>query len=57
MIDEVRDENHEKIVKYQKKAYFYYNLRVKKRFNREVNLVLRKIEASEVRKKGKLAPN
>ncbi|XP_074342863.1 uncharacterized protein LOC141680572 [Apium graveolens] len=32
LIDEVRDEVHAKIMEYQKKASFYYNLRVKERF-------------------------
>lgn len=57
MIDEVHDEVHAKIVEYQMKASSYYNLRVKERFFRELDLVLRKIEASGLGQKGKLAPN
>ncbi|KAL8088405.1 hypothetical protein AgCh_038254 [Apium graveolens] len=57
LIDEVRDEAHAKIVEYQKKAWFYYNLRVKERFFKQGDLVLRKVEASGVGQKGKLAPN
>ncbi|KAL8088184.1 hypothetical protein AgCh_038099 [Apium graveolens] len=57
LIDEVRDEAHSKIVKYHKKALFYYNLRVKERFFKQGDLVLRKVEASGVGQKGKLAPN
>ncbi|KAL8108705.1 hypothetical protein AgCh_008657 [Apium graveolens] len=57
LIDEVRDKAHAKIVEYQKKASFYYNLRVKERFFKQGDLVLRKIEASGVGQKGKLAPN
>ncbi|XP_074374488.1 uncharacterized protein LOC141714891 [Apium graveolens] len=56
LIDEVRDEAHAKIVNYQKKASFYYNLRVKKRFFKQGDLILRKVEASGVGQKGKLAP-
>ncbi|KAL8116195.1 hypothetical protein AgCh_022622 [Apium graveolens] len=36
LIDEVRDGAHAKIVEYQKKASFYYNLRVKERFLNKV---------------------
>ncbi|KAL8105087.1 hypothetical protein AgCh_029033 [Apium graveolens] len=57
LIDEVRDGAHAKIVEYQKKASFYYNLRVKERFFKQGDLVLRKIEASGVGQKGKFAPN
>ena len=57
LIDEVRDKAHAKIVEYQKKASFYYNLRVRERFFKQGDLVLRKIEASGVGQKGKLAPN
>ncbi|KAL8114828.1 hypothetical protein AgCh_021611 [Apium graveolens] len=57
LIDEVRDEAHAKIVEYRKKASFYYNLRVKERFFKQGDLVLRKVEASGVGQKGKLAPN
>ncbi|XP_074377950.1 uncharacterized protein LOC141719467 [Apium graveolens] len=59
MIEEVRDEAHDKIVKYQKKVSFYYNLRVKERFFKQGGPVLKKIEASGVRvgQKRKLAPN
>ncbi|XP_074342543.1 uncharacterized protein LOC141680137 [Apium graveolens] len=48
LIDEVRDAVHAMIVEYQKKAYFYYNLRVKERLLKQGDLVLRKVEASEV---------
>lgn len=57
LIDEVRDRANAKIVEHQKKASFYYNLRVKERFFREGDLVLRKAEASGVGPKGKMAPN
>jgi Integrase core domain/Integrase zinc binding domain len=57
LIDEVRDEANAKNVEHQKKASFYYNLRVKERFFRQGDLVLRKIEASGVGQTGKLAPN
>ncbi|XP_074323768.1 uncharacterized protein LOC141660681 [Apium graveolens] len=57
LIDEVRDAAHAKIVEYQKKASFYYNLRVKERFFKQRELVLRNVEASGVGQKGKLAPN
>ena len=56
-IDEVRDEANAKIVEYQKRTSSYYNLRVKGRAFKEGDLVLRKIEASGVGQKGKLAPN
>ena len=57
LIDEIRDQAHAKIIEYQKKSSFYYNLRVKHRFFRQGDLVLRKAEASGVGPKGKLAPN
>ena len=57
MIDEVRDEAHAKIVENQKRASYYYNLRVKERFFKEGDLVLRKVEASGVGPQGKMAPN
>ncbi|KAK1378797.1 hypothetical protein POM88_025541 [Heracleum sosnowskyi] len=57
LIDEVRDEANAKIVKHHKRASSYYNLRVKERFFRQGDLVLRKIEAYGVGHKGKLAPN
>ncbi|XP_074346854.1 uncharacterized protein LOC141685661 [Apium graveolens] len=57
LIDEVRDAAHARIIEYQKKASFYYNLRVKERFFKQGDLVLRKVEASRVGQKGKLAPN
>ncbi|XP_063942119.1 uncharacterized protein LOC135149915 [Daucus carota subsp. sativus] len=57
MIDEIRDEAHAKTVENQKRASYYYNLRVKERYFREGDLVLRKIEASGVGPKGKMAPN
>ena len=56
LIDEIRDQANAKITEYQKKASFYYNLRVKERYYREGDLVLRKVEASGVGQKGKLSP-
>ena len=44
-------------MEYHKKASFYYNLRVKERFFKQGDLVLRKVEASGVGKKGKLSLN
>ncbi|XP_074355651.1 uncharacterized protein LOC141695292 [Apium graveolens] len=57
LIDEVRDAAHTKIMEYQKKASFYYNLGVKERFFKQGDLVLRKVEASGIGQKGKLTPN
>ena len=57
LIDEVRDRANAQMVENQKRASFYYNLRVKERFFREGDLVLRKAEASGVGPKGKMAPN
>ncbi|XP_074355642.1 uncharacterized protein LOC141695280 [Apium graveolens] len=57
LIDEVRDEAHANIMEYQKKASFYYKLRVKERFFKQGDLVLRKVEASGVGQRGKLPPN
>ncbi|XP_063942737.1 uncharacterized protein LOC135150384 [Daucus carota subsp. sativus] len=57
MIDEVRDEANARVVESQKRASYYYNLRVKERFFRKGDLVLRKAEASGVGPKGKMAPN
>ncbi|XP_063948099.1 uncharacterized protein LOC135152193 [Daucus carota subsp. sativus] len=57
MIDEVRDEANARIVESQKRASYYYNLRVKERFFRKGDLVLRKAEASGVGPKGKMAQN
>nr|XP_017245356.1 PREDICTED: uncharacterized protein LOC108217014 [Daucus carota subsp. sativus] len=57
MIDEVRDEANARIVESQKRASYYYNLRVKERFFRKRDLVLRKAESSGVGPKGKMAPN
>ncbi|KAK1366125.1 hypothetical protein POM88_041686 [Heracleum sosnowskyi] len=57
LIDEVRDEANAKVVEHQKRASLYYNLRVKERFFRQGDLVLRKIDASGVGQKVKLAPN
>lgn len=57
LIDEVRDEANARNVEHQKRASFYYNLRVKERFFRQGDLVLRKIEASGEGQKGKMAPN
>lgn len=39
LIDEICDEAHAKVVEYQKKASFYYNLGVKEIFYREEDLV------------------
>ncbi|KAK1396934.1 hypothetical protein POM88_006797 [Heracleum sosnowskyi] len=57
LIDEVRDEAHARNVEYQKRTSFHYNRKVKERFFRQGDLVLKKIEASGVGEKGKLAPN
>ncbi|XP_074356226.1 uncharacterized protein LOC141695921 [Apium graveolens] len=57
LIDDVRDSAHAKIVEYHKKASFYYNLRVKKRFFKQGDLVLMNVEVSEVGQKGTLTPN
>ena len=57
LIDKVRDMANAKIVEYKKQASFYYNLRVKERFFQQGDLFLRKIEASGVGQKGKMAPN
>ncbi|XP_074356110.1 uncharacterized protein LOC141695795 [Apium graveolens] len=57
LIDEVWNEAHAMIVENQMKASFYYNLRVKERFFKQGDLVLRKVEASGVGQKGKLAPS
>ena len=57
LIDEVRDEANARITEHQKRASFHYNQRVKERFFRQGDLVLRKLEASGVGEKGKLAPN
>ena len=57
MIDEVRDEAHAKIVENQKRASYYYNLQVKERYFREGDIVLKKIKASGVGPKGKMARN
>ena len=57
LIDEVRDRANAQMVENQKRASFYYNLRVKERFFREGDLVLRKAEASGIGPKGKMAPN
>ena len=57
LIDEIRDRANAQMVENQKRASFYYNLRVKERFFREGDLVLRKAEASGVGSKGKMAPN
>ena len=57
LIDEVRDKAHAKILEYQKRTSSYYNLRVKGRMFKEGDLVLRKVKASGIGQKGKLAPN
>ncbi|XP_074378449.1 uncharacterized protein LOC141719986 [Apium graveolens] len=57
LIDEVRDEANARYAEHQRRASLYYNRRVKKRFFQQGDLVLRKIEASGVGERGKLAPN
>ena len=57
LIDKVRDEANAKIVEYQKRTSSYYNLQVKGRAFKEEDLVPRKLEASGVGQKGKLALN
>lgn len=57
LIDEICDKAHAKVVEYHEKISFYYNLRVKEKFYREGDLVLRKTEASGVGQRGKLSPN
>ncbi|XP_074373653.1 uncharacterized protein LOC141714002 [Apium graveolens] len=56
LIDEVEDEARANIMKYRKKASFYYNLRVNKRFFKKDDLVLRKVKASRVRPEWKACP-
>ncbi|XP_074336981.1 uncharacterized protein LOC141674160 [Apium graveolens] len=57
LIDEVRDEANARNTVYQQRASLYYNRRVKKRFFPHGDLVIRKIEASEVGERGKLDSN
>ena len=57
LIDEVRDEANARNAEHQRRASLYYNRRVKERFFRHGDLVFRKIEASGVGEKGKLALN
>lgn len=57
LIDKVRVEAYAKIVEFHKQTSFYYNLRFKIRAFKEGDLVLRRVEASCVGQKGKLAPN
>ncbi|XP_074347546.1 uncharacterized protein LOC141686407 [Apium graveolens] len=57
LIDEIRDEANARNAEHQQRASLYYNRRVKKRFFQQGDLVLRKIEASGVGERGKLAPN
>ncbi|XP_074347079.1 uncharacterized protein LOC141685901 [Apium graveolens] len=57
LIDEVRDEANAHNVEHQRRASLYYNRRIKERFFQQGDLVLRKIVASGVGKRGKLAPN
>ncbi|XP_074351464.1 uncharacterized protein LOC141690575 [Apium graveolens] len=57
LIDEVRDEANARNAEHQRRASLYYNRRVKERFFQQRDLVLRKIEASGVGERGKVAPN
>ncbi|XP_074355797.1 uncharacterized protein LOC141695452 [Apium graveolens] len=57
LIDEVRDEANACNAEHQRRASLYYNRRVKEWFFQQRDLVLRKIEASRVGERGKLAPN
>ncbi|XP_074362142.1 uncharacterized protein LOC141702338 [Apium graveolens] len=57
LIDEVRDEGNACNAEHQQRASLYYNRRVKERFFQQGDLVLRKIEASGVGERGKLASN
>ncbi|XP_074342130.1 uncharacterized protein LOC141679559 [Apium graveolens] len=59
LIDKVRDKANAHNTEHQYIASLYYNRRVNERFYffQQGNLVLRKIEASGVDEKGKLAPN
>ncbi|XP_074324310.1 uncharacterized protein LOC141661223 [Apium graveolens] len=56
LIDEVRDKTNARNTENQRRASLYYNRRVKERFFQQGDLVLRKIEASGVGERGKLAP-
>ncbi|XP_074323369.1 uncharacterized protein LOC141660294 [Apium graveolens] len=57
LIDEVRDKANVRNAEHQRRASLWYNRRVKERFFQQGDLVLRKIEASGVGERGKLAPN
>ncbi|XP_074351941.1 uncharacterized protein LOC141691097 [Apium graveolens] len=57
LIDEVRDEANARNAEHRRRASLYYNGWVKERFFQQKDLVLRKIEASGVAERGKLAPN
>ncbi|XP_074336309.1 uncharacterized protein LOC141673457 [Apium graveolens] len=57
LIDEVMDEANARNVEHQRRASLYYNRRVKEWSFQQGDLVLRKIEASRVGERGKLAPN
>ncbi|XP_074377416.1 uncharacterized protein LOC141718941 [Apium graveolens] len=57
LIDEVRDEANARNAEHQQRASLYYNRWVKERFFQQGDLVLRKIDASGVGERGKLAPN
>ena len=57
LIDEVKDEANARNAEHQRRASLCYNRRVKERFFRHGDLVLRKIDASGVGEKWKLAPN
>ncbi|XP_074351311.1 uncharacterized protein LOC141690405 [Apium graveolens] len=57
LIDEVRDETNARNAEHQQRASLYCNRRVKERIFQQGDFVLRKIEASGVRERGKLALN
>ena len=57
LIIEVRDEANSKIVEYHKRTSSYYNLSVKEGTFKGGDLILRKVDASGVGKKGKLSQN
>ncbi|XP_074337670.1 uncharacterized protein LOC141674867 [Apium graveolens] len=57
LIDKVRDEASARNAEHQPRASLYYNRMVKERFFQQGDLDLKKIEASGVGERGKLAPN
>ncbi|XP_074354876.1 uncharacterized protein LOC141693620 [Apium graveolens] len=57
LIDEFIDKANARNAEHLRKASLYYNRRVKERFFQQGDLVLRKIEASGIGEKGKLASN